>query len=120
MKDTYKKAHALTKKIYDEFGDVDYKFQFQLCLSYLCDEKINSRINEIINTIKITEDEARLIEKVEFYYKKLLNTDENLNLRLWQRKEKRRVYLSSSYISSKTYIDLKTSELFDNKNIIKF
>ena len=33
MEDIYKEAHKMSKKIYDEYKDVDYKFQFKLCLS---------------------------------------------------------------------------------------
>ena len=45
--------------------------------------------------------------------------DENIKFRLWQRKDKRRVYLSASYITTKPYIDLINNTLFDEKKEIK-
>ena len=120
MDGIYKNAHIMAKKIFDEYNDVDYKFQFQLCLAYLSNKNINKRIEEILNEVKVNEDEARTLEKVEFYYKELFHSDENLKFRLWHRQEKRRVYLSASYITSKPYLDLVTNKLFDKKEIRKF
>ena len=120
MEDIYKKAHKMSKKIYDKYKDVDYKFQFQLCLSYLSDKKVNERIKEILNEVKINEEEAILLEKVEFYYKSFFNIEENIKFRLWQRQDKRRVYLSSSYIMDKPYVDLINHKLFSKKEVRKF
>lgn len=120
MEDIYKEAHKMSKKIYDEYKDVDYKFQFQLCLSYLSDKNVNERIKEILDEVKINEEEARLLEKVEFYYKSFFNSEENLKFRLWKRQDKRRVYLSSSYITDKPYVDLISYKLFSKKEVKKF
>ena len=114
MSNIYKKAHAMAKQICEEYNDVDYKTQFQLCLSYLSNDNINKRIKEISSEAKVSEDEARLLENVEFYYKNIFNTDENLKFRLWKRQEKKRVYLSSSYINNKPYVDLTNNKLYDN------
>lgn len=120
MDDIYKKAHKMAKNIYDEYKDVDYKFQFQLCLSYLSDKNINKRIQEILAEVKVNEEEAIILDKVEFYYKKLFNSEENLKFRLWQRQDKRRVYISASYIIDKPYIDLINHKLFNKKYVKKF
>jgi len=120
MDDIYKEAHIMAKSIYEEYKDVDYKLQFQLCLSYLSDKKINERIQEILAEVKVNEKEARILEKVEFYYKNFFKSEENLKFRLWQRQDKRRVYLSASYITNKPYIDLISNKLFDKKEIKKF
>lgn len=120
MDDIYKKAHKMAKNIYDEYKDVDYKFQFQLCLSYLSDKNINKRIQEILDEVKVNEEEAIILDKVEFYYKKLFNSEENLKFRLWQRQDKRRVYISASYIIDKPYIDLISHKLFNKKDVKKF
>lgn len=120
MDDIYKKAHIMAKNICATYNDVDYKTQFKLCLTYLSDKNINKRINEILKEIKVNEDEARLLEKVEYYYKNFSNSDENLKFRLWQRQDKRRVYLSASYITDKPYVDLINNKLFDKKEIKKF
>lgn len=120
MDDIYKKAHKMAKSIYDEYKDVNYKFQFQLCLSYLSDKNINKRIQEILAEVKVNEEEAIILDRVEFYYKNLFNSDENLKFKLWQRQEKRRVYISASYISDKSYIDLVNNKLFNKKEIKKF
>ena len=42
MDDIYKNAHIMTKNICQEYGDVDYKTQFKLCLAYLSDKNINT------------------------------------------------------------------------------
>lgn len=120
MDDIYKDAHKMAKSIYEEYKDVDYKLQFQLCLSYLSDKKINERIQEILAEVKINEEEARILEKVEFYYKNFFKNDENLKFRLWRRQDKRRVYLSASYIIGKPYVDLISHKLFDRKEVKKF
>lgn len=119
MDNIYKEAHRMTKNIYDEYKDVDYKLQFQLCLSYLSDKKINERIQEILDEVKVNKEEARILEKVESYYKNFFNSEENLKFKLWQRQDKRRVYLSASYIVGKPYVDLISHKLFDNKEIKK-
>ncbi len=120
MDDIYKEAHKIAKNIYDEYKDVDYKLQFQLCLSYLSDKKINERIEEILAEVKVNEEEARILEKVEFYYKNFFHSEENLKFRLWRRQDKRRVYLSASYIINKPYVDLISHKLFDIKEVKKF
>ena len=120
MDDIYKNAHIMTKNICQEYGDVDYKTQFKLCLAYLSDKNINKRINEILQEVKVNEDEARLLEKVEYYYKNLFQSDENLKFRIWKRGDKKRVYLSASYILDKPNIDLINHNLFDKKEIKKF
>ena len=120
MDDIYKEAHIMAKKISEEFKDVDYKTQFKLCLTYLSDKYINKRIQEILAEVKVNEEEARLLEKVEYYYKNTINSDENLKFRLWQRQDKRRVYLSSSYISDKPYVDLINKQLHEKNKIKKF
>lgn len=120
MYDIYKEAHILTKKIYNEYKDVDYKTQFKLCLSYLSDKKINERVQEILSEVKVNKEEARVLENVEYYYKNFFNSDENLKFRLWQRQGKRRVYLSASYIENKTYLDLINYKLIDKKEIKQF
>lgn len=38
MTNLFKKAHEMTKEIKKEFPDVDYKFQFVLCVKYLSKE----------------------------------------------------------------------------------
>ena len=119
MDSIYEKAHKMTKNICTKYKDVDYKTQFKLCLSYLSDENINKRIKEILVEVKVNEEEARILENVEFYYKNLFQKDENIKFRLWQRKDKRRVYLSASYITTKPYIDLINNILFDEKKEIK-
>ena len=120
MDDIYKEAHIMTKKICEEYENIDYKSQFQLCLSYLSDKNINERIKEILSQIKVNEKEARLLEKVEYYYKTEYNDDNNLNFRLWQREDKRRVYITAPYIKNKTYVDLISKQLYERDFIKKF
>lgn len=120
MGNIYKDAHQMAKKICEEYNDVDYKTQFKLCLSYLSDKDVNKRIQEILAEIKVNEEEARLLENVEYYYKNFFESDENLKFRLWQRQDKRRAYLSASYIENKPYVDLINKQLCDKNKINKF
>ena len=69
---------------------------------------------------KVNEEEARLLENVEYYYKNFFESDENLKFRLWQRQDKRRAYLSASYIENKPYVDLINKQLCDKNKINKF
>lgn len=80
MDGIYEKAHKMTKKICSKYKDIDYKTQFKLCLSYLSDENINKRIKEILAEVKVNEEEARILENVEFYYKNLFQKMKILNL----------------------------------------
>ena len=38
------KAHEMTRKIKNEYPEVDYKFQFSLCLSFLYEEEIEMKV----------------------------------------------------------------------------
>ena len=49
MDDIYIKAHNMAKTISNKYSEVDYKTQFQLCLSYLCDKDINRLVDEILS-----------------------------------------------------------------------
>ncbi|MEG1409808.1 MAG: hypothetical protein RSD36_08185 [Terrisporobacter sp.] len=118
VEDLYGEAHRITKKICGQYYDIDYKTQFKLCLSYLCDKNINKRIEEIMNEVKVSKDEARLLDQVEYYYQNTLNDNVKLNFRLWKKLEKRRIYITSEYLQVKTYVDLVSKELHD-KNLIK-
>ena len=69
MDDIYKEAHKMAKNIYEEYKDVNYKFQFQLCLSYLSDKKINNRVQEILAEVKVNEKDTRILEKLNFIIK---------------------------------------------------
>lgn len=46
-KNLMKEAHKLTKQIVSEYGDVDYKTQLSLCLSFLSQEKEEHKMVEI-------------------------------------------------------------------------
>lgn len=120
MNDIYKKAHILTKKISQEYGDVDYKTQFKLCLSYLSDENINKRIEEILDEVNVSEEEARRLEMAEFFLKNHFKKNENVEFKLWKRLNEKRVYISAPYIDKKLYLDLNSNILFDkNKKELK-
>lgn len=120
VQDLYREAHIMTKKICDKYDDIDYKIQFQLCLAYLSDKEISKRVEEIMSEVNVNIDEARLLESVEHYYNTLFNTKEKLEFRIWKRQDKKRAYITSSFIKEKTYIDLKSACLYDKKLIRKF
>lgn len=48
MKNLFKEAHKLTKEIVKKYGDVDYKAQFAVCLSYLAKNKEEITVDTII------------------------------------------------------------------------
>lgn len=50
MKDLFKKAHELTRKMVQRYKDIDYKAQFSINLSYL-QEEIEVEIVELKGTI---------------------------------------------------------------------
>ena len=114
-KDIYTDAHIMAKKLCEKYGDIDYRTQFQLCLSYFSNSEINTRVNEIMSQVKVSEDEARLLEKAEYYFQSEFEAADTLTFRLWQRKEKKRVYITAPYIKEKTYVDLVSEEIYDKK-----
>lgn len=77
MKELFKKAHQLTKEIKKEFPEVDYRFQFSLCLAYLQEgEKEMVKLEGTEKQVKWAEDIKReLIEMVNERYTTLENKD---------------------------------------------
>ena len=65
-----REAHKMTKEILNKYGDVDYKTQLGLCLSFLSQEKGGKEMIELKGTekqIKWAEDlRARFIKYVDF------------------------------------------------------
>ena len=45
-KELMKKAHEMTKEIKTQYPEVDYRFQFGLCLSFLMNEKEETEMEE--------------------------------------------------------------------------
>lgn len=68
MKNLFKKAHKMTRKIVERYNDVDYKAQFTLCLEYLSEgeeEMVKAELKGTEKQIKWAEDiRAELIEKI--------------------------------------------------------
>lgn len=62
MKNLFKEAHKLTKEIKSEYLEVDYRFQFGLCLAYLQEEGENDMSN-------VYEDSEYRIETKEIIVK---------------------------------------------------
>lgn len=79
-KSIMKEAHKLTKQIIKEYGDVDYKVQLGLCISYLLEEQNNNiiavndtekpttkntivnksfEVNSLVNTFEVLVDDTR-------------------------------------------------------------
>ena len=44
MKEIMIKAHKMTKEIVNKYGDVDYKAQLGVCISYICKEGANEMV----------------------------------------------------------------------------
>lgn len=61
-KNLMKKAHQMTKEIVEKYGDVDYKTQLGLCLSFLSEDKEEEKMVELKGSekqIKWAEDLRR-------------------------------------------------------------
>ena len=60
-KNLMKKAHQMTKEIVEKYGDVDYKTQLGLCLSFLSqedkeEEKEDMTVEEVVKAVRSIED----------------------------------------------------------------
>jgi len=73
----FKEAHKLAKEIKNEYPEVDYKFQFSLCLAYLREEKS-------------LKDQLR--EAVEVAVKEFEASDYKWNV--WEKAGHKRIYIS--------------------------
>lgn len=70
-----KEAHKLTKQIVSEYGDVDYKTQLGLCLSFLSQEKGDNEMVELKGTekqVKWAKDIRNRIIKVNEIFEKAI------------------------------------------------
>ena len=70
-----KEAHKLTKQIVSEYGDVDYRTQLGLCLSFLSQEKEGNEMVELKGTekqVKWAEDIRNRIIKVNEIFEKAI------------------------------------------------
>lgn len=65
-----REAHKMTKQIVDKYGDVDYKAQLGLCLSFLSQEKGGKEMVELKGTekqVKWAEDlRSRFVKYLDF------------------------------------------------------
>ncbi len=72
MKNLFKKAHELTRKMKERYPEVDYQTQFGLCLSYLFEEEKeeNEEVKELKGTPKqIAWAEDIREEQLESFYR---------------------------------------------------
>jgi hypothetical protein len=90
MKDLFKKAHELTKKMVAEYNLKDYRTQFIICIKYLAQELKNTKV-----------------EKIEFYeMKELINLispflkDVKLEANVFM---DYRIYLGVTYFNGRKY-----------------
>ena len=70
-----KEAHKLTKQIVSEYGDVDYRTQLCLCLSFLSQEKEGNEMVELKGTekqVKWAKDIRNRIIKVNEIFEKAI------------------------------------------------
>ena len=70
-----KEAHKMTREIVNKYGDVDYKTQLGLCLSFLSQEKGGKEMVELKGTekqIKWAEDIRNRIIKVNEIFEKAI------------------------------------------------
>ena len=70
-----KEAHKMTREIMNQYGDVDYKAQLGLCLSFLSQEKEGNEMVELKGTekqVKWAEDIRNRIIKVNEIFEKAI------------------------------------------------
>lgn len=67
-KELFKKAHKMTKEIKKEYPEVNYMFQFSLCLTYLKEEGENTMVE-----LKGTEKQVKWAEDIRNIYLEGLN-----------------------------------------------
>lgn len=70
-----KEAHKMTREIVNKYGDVDYKAQLGLCLSFLSQEKEGNEMVELKGTekqVKWAEDIRNRIIKVNEIFEKAI------------------------------------------------
>ena len=70
-----KEAHKMTREIVNKYGDVDYKTQLGLCLSFLSQEKEGNEMVELKGTekqVKWAEDIRNRIIKVNEIFEKAI------------------------------------------------
>ena len=67
-KELFVKAHKMAKEIKNEYPEVDYMFQFSLCLSYLREEGENGMVE-----LKGTEKQVKWAEDIRKIYLEGLN-----------------------------------------------
>lgn len=119
-KEMFVKAHELTKEIKKEFPEVDYKFQFALCLAYFQEGgyEMSERTSEISKDLGITEDEAVELENVEKAVNAYYHDNYKLDFNLWEKGGKRRVYFKTqsrckNANAKGNYYDLIEKRLYD-------
>ena len=70
-----KEAHKMTREIVNKYGDVDYRTQLGLCLSFLSQEKEGNEMVELKGTekqVKWAEDIRNRIIKVNEIFEKAI------------------------------------------------
>ena len=70
-----KEAHKMTREIVNKYGDVDYRTQLGLCLSFLSQEKGDNEMVELKGTekqVKWAEDIRNRIIKVNEIFEKAI------------------------------------------------
>lgn len=80
-KELMKKAHEMTKEIKREYPEVDYRFQFGLCLSFLMNEE---------ETEMEVEEAIKRVEALDFDYK----GETELKARRWKKHGYDRLYIN--------------------------
>ena len=113
-----KEAHRLAREIKIEYPEVDYRFQFGICMKYLLSEreveevviKTSSSNYELKNFENVKLGKDRTIELptvvVADYESKVLRDEFSLDYTVWQKYGKERIYVSVCGKRAYAYIDV--------------
>lgn len=113
-KELMKKAHEMTKEIKAQYPEVDYRFQFGLCLSFLMNEEEETmeigtwnRKFEVKETEKVETTEGSFNMPTVVFDEKL-ETELTFGYKVWEKYGKTRIYFSDD---ANGFIEIKNGEV---------
>ena len=114
-----KEAHKMAKEIKTEYPEVTYTTQLGICIKFLLeDNNLSNRAMELKEELNISEEEAKVLEKVELAYQEAYAEDRKVTFKIWEGYGKRRAYITcpwrSKYANTKNFYDFKEEYLCDS------
>ena len=108
MKNLFKAAHKMTRKMVAEYKDIDYKAQFALCLVYLQKNKEEEEMNL-----------EELKKDLEVQIKEDFAIEENWELKIWEKGNMKRAYLNHAGLTTGYFFKNQENKVVFVKNNIR-